>query len=153
MVVLMGISKYNAEGYYDPTTHDAFVNIQKEERAARATVLSRTSFRPIVFICSPYADDPLNNERKAIRYCQFAVKRGCIPIAPHIYFTRFLNESSENERELELFMGRVMLTKCAEVWVFGQRITPGMEREIEKARERSMIIRYFDEDMREVDSK
>lgn len=78
----MRISKYNHEGYPDPTTHDALVNIEKEKRAARLAALPRSpTFRPIVFICSPYADDPLNNERRAIRYCRFAVRQGYIPIA------------------------------------------------------------------------
>ena len=108
------------------------------------------AYRPIVFICSPYADDPLNNERRAIRYCRFAVRQGYIPIAPHIYFTRFLDERNPKDRERGLFMGHVMLTKCVELWVFGDRITLGMEREIAKAGERAMPIRYFDEDMKEV---
>lgn len=46
-------------------------------------------------------------------------------------------------------MGRVLLTKCVELWVFGSRVTAGMEREISKAEERSMPIRYFTEDMEE----
>ena len=108
------------------------------------------AYRPIVFICSPYADDPLNNERRAIRYCRFAVRQGYIPIAPHIYFTRFLDDRNPADRVLGLFMGQVMLTKCVELWVFGDRITLGMEREIAKAGERAMPIRCFDEDMKEV---
>ena len=44
----MSINKFNSEGYYDPTTYEALTNIEKEERALRA-------FRPIVYICSPYA--------------------------------------------------------------------------------------------------
>lgn len=107
------------------------------------------TFRPIVFICSPYADDPLNNERRAIRYCRFAVQQGYIPIAPHIYFTRILDERVPADRELGLFMGQVLLTKCVELWVFGSRITSGMERELSKAEERNMPIRYFTEDMEE----
>lgn len=147
----MKISKYNSEGYFDPTTHDALVNIEKEHRAARlAAIQGIFYFRPIVFICSPYADDPLNNERRAIRYCRFATRKGYIPIAPHIYFTRFLDDRNPTDRALGLFMGQVMLTKCVELWVFGDRITPGMESEIAKAEERAMPIRYFDEDMREV---
>ncbi len=41
-------SKYNSEGYYDPTTYEALSSIEKEEHSLRA-------FRPIVYICSPYA--------------------------------------------------------------------------------------------------
>jgi len=81
------------------------------------------------------------------------VRHGCIPIAPHIYFPRFLDDRNPAERALGLFMGHVMLTKCVELWVFGDRVTPGMECEIAKAGERAMPIRYFDEDMREVMSK
>ena len=146
----MKISKFNSEGYYDPTTYEALMNIEREQKATKTAALARnTSFRPVVFICSPYADDPLNNERRAIRYCRFAVRQGCIPIAPHIYFTRFLDDRNPDDRALGLFMGQVMLTKCVELWVFGSRITSGMEREIAKARQRAMPIRYFDEDMEE----
>ena len=44
-----------------------------------------------------------------------------------------------------------MLTKCAELWVFGDRITKGMSQEIRKAESRNMIIRYFTTDFEEVD--
>ena len=44
----MGINKFNAEGYYDPTAYEAMTNIIKEEKAFFA-------FRPVVYICSPYA--------------------------------------------------------------------------------------------------
>lgn len=30
----MGIDKYNAEGYYDPTTYNALTNIHRDEMAA-----------------------------------------------------------------------------------------------------------------------
>ncbi len=43
----MTISKYNAEGYYDPTKYAALINIEMEEKSAR--------FRPLVYICSPYS--------------------------------------------------------------------------------------------------
>lgn len=146
----MGVSKYNAEGYRDPTPHAALTSIEAEHRAARLADVARLpNYRPIVFICSPYVDDPMGNERRALSYCRFAVRRGCIPIAPHVYFTRFLDEANPQDRELGLFMGRVLLTKCVELWVFGSCVTAGMEREIAKAEERSMPIRYFTEDMEE----
>ena len=51
----------NAEGYADPTAYGAFCAIEKEEKALRA-------FRPIVYICSPYAGDVENNTAAARRY-------------------------------------------------------------------------------------
>ena len=53
----MSIDKYNAEGYYDPTAYEAMTIIEKEERALPA-------FRPIVYICSPYAGDTESNIRR-----------------------------------------------------------------------------------------
>jgi len=47
-------------------------------------------------------------------------------------------------------MGIVMLTKCAELWVFGERISRGMAQEIRKAETRNMLIRYFTADCEEV---
>lgn len=49
----MSISKFNPEGYYDPTTYEALTNIEAQERKAR--------FRPLVFICSPFSGDEQKN--------------------------------------------------------------------------------------------
>lgn len=61
--------------------------------------------------------------------------------------TQFLSE--ETERELALFMGMVLLGKCEEVWVFGERVTDGMAAEIAKAEKRKMKVRYFTDGMEE----
>ena len=50
-------------------------------------------------------------------------------------------------------MGLVLLSKCMELWVFGERISEGMAIEIEKAKQRGRTIRYFDENCKEVGSK
>lgn len=65
----MSISKMNAERYYDPTAYEALTAIEKEEKALRA-------FRPIVYICSPYAGDVDTNVENARRYSRFAVEKG-----------------------------------------------------------------------------
>lgn len=75
---------------------------------------------------------------------------GFIPIAPHIYFTQFMNDNSKEERDLALFMDIVLLSKCAELWVFGSTITNGMSIEIEKAKRKGQLIRYFTENCEEV---
>ncbi len=66
----MSINKFNSEGYYDPTTYEALTNIEKEERALRA-------FRPIVYICSPYAGDVSANVE---------MKPGDVLIIPQSWF-------------------------------------------------------------------
>lgn len=133
----------NAEGYADPTAYDALTIIEKEERALRA-------FRPIVYICSPYAGDAESNIKAAQKYSRFAVSKGYIPIAPHLLFPQFMNDANPTERKLGLFFGNALMSKCSEVWVFGERISAGMESEIKRARWKNYRLRYFSESCEEV---
>lgn len=107
-------------------------------------------FRPIIYICSPYSGDIANNIIQARRYSKFAVDEGFLPITPHLLYTQFMNDSNPDEREIGMQMGLVLLTKCCEVWVFGERISSGMQREIRKAQNRGVQIRYFNEECQEV---
>ena len=44
-----------------------------------------------IFICSPYRGDVKKNIENVKRYCSYFSYEG-IPIAPHLYFTQFLDE-------------------------------------------------------------
>ena len=136
----MTVSRYNPEGYPDPTPHEALTNILREERETYG-------FRPVVYICSPYSGDEVANTKAAEKYCRMAVERKAIPFAPHLLYPRFMSE--EEERDLALFMGKVMLDKCAEVWVFGDTVTNGMSGELERAEKRHKRVRYFTTDGKE----
>jgi hypothetical protein len=50
------------------------------------------------------------------------------PAAPHLIFPQFQNDGDEAERALGLWFARILLTKCDELWVFGETISPGMAR-------------------------
>lgn len=63
---------------------------------------------------------------------------------------QFMNDNDRRERDLALFMDIVLLSKCAELWVFGEKITSGMSIEIEKAKRKGQLIRYFTESCEEV---
>ena len=139
----MSINKLNSEGYYDPTAYEAMTLVEKEERALRA-------FRPIVYICSPFSGDVEGNIASAQRFSRFAVDKGYIPIAPHLLFPQFLNDNDPKERQLGLFFGNALMSKCAEVWVFGSIISPGMAAEIKRAKWKDYRLRYFTEDCEEV---
>lgn len=133
----MGISRFNSEGYYDPTPHEALSNIKKEARP----------WKPLVYVASPFAGDESWNTENAIRYCRFAVDSGAIPLAPHIFLPRFMSEAAE--RDEAMFMNMVFLGRCEQLWVFGDRITDGMAAEIAKAQKRRIPIRYFTDDCKE----
>lgn len=137
------MNKFNAEGYPDLTAYEALSLIKKEKRALRA-------FRPIVYICSPYAGDIDKNIKAARSYSRFAVDNGYIPIAPHLLFPQFMNDADPDERDLGLFFGNALMSKCSEVWVFGNNITAGMTAEIKRARWKNYRLRYFTDDLEEV---
>ena len=48
------------------------------------------------------------------------------------------------------FFGNALMSKCAEVWVFGSRISSGMETEIKRAKWKDYRLRYFTEECQEV---
>lgn len=136
------MNKYNLSGCLDLTAYEALSAIEAERKALH-------TFRPIVYIASPYAGDVENNVKAARTYCRFAVAQGCIPIAPHLLFPQFMNDNDAAERELGILFGNVLMSKCSEVWVFGKNISPGMCAEIKRAQWKHYKIRYFTEEMEE----
>jgi hypothetical protein len=139
----MAVSKFNSEGYYDPVVYEALTRVEAEERAARAAA----AYRPLVYICSPYAGDVEKNTFRARAFSRFAVEKNCIPVAPHLLFPQFIDE--ETERWLGLKMGIVLMGKCEQVWVFGEVVSEGMAAEIEKAKKQQKRILYFTDDLKE----
>jgi len=132
----------NHEGYPDPTAGEALDNIARDTCAH--------SWRPRVFICSPYAGDVSANSEKARRYLRFAIDRGTIPFAPHLLYPQVLNDSDPEERALGLFFGLVWLGRCHELWVFGSVCSQGMAEKISYATRRGLPIRFFTTDCEEV---
>lgn len=137
------MNKFNAEHYDDPTPHQALNAIEAEKKAARA-------YRPMVYICSPYSGDVAGNVENARRYSRFTFEQGYIPIAPHLLFTQFLDDSDPMEREMGMHFGNVLMSLCREVWVFGDAISAGMETEIKRARWKNYRLRYFNSDLEEI---
>ena len=114
---------YNGEGYPDPTASAAHANIARENK--------------FVYICSPYRNNPRVNVMRARNYCKFAVAKGKLPLAPHLYFPQFLSEATERDKAMQ--MNFELLKLCGELWVFGDEITEGMAMEIDRAKK----VRYF----------
>lgn len=138
------MDKFNAEHYQDPTPYQALSTIETERKVARA-------YRPLVYICSPYAGNIAGNVENARRYSRFAFEQGCIPIAPHLLFTQFLDDNNPREREMGMHFGNVLMSQCREVWVFGDTISPGMDAEIKRARWKNYRLRFFTNDLKEVE--
>ena len=147
----------NAEHYYDPTAGSALAAISRKERSDRRKQIRRQNAQrrrhPLVYICSPYAGDVETNVRNARRYSRFAVDNGAIPVTPHLLYPQFLNDADSKDRAIGINCGNALLEKCSELWVFGSRISAGMDAEIRRAKARADIrIRRFTEDCEEVTS-
>ena len=134
----------NHEGYPDPTAGAALARIEQEEYRLRCP------FMPLVYICSPYQGDVEHNTQAAQRYSRFALENKRLPIAPHLLFPQFMGEETDATRELALHMGMILLTKCHELWYFGDRISEGMKLELNRARLRGTPVRHFNENCEEV---
>lgn len=117
----------NGEGYADPTAYAALTNIMKENG--------------FVYICSPYLGNPRVNVMRARGYCKFAVGKGKIPIAPHLYFPQFMPEATE--RDAAMRMNFKLMEICGDLWVFGSDISEGMAAEIAEAKRQGKIVRRF----------
>jgi len=83
-----------------------------------------------VYICSPLRGNYEYNIQQAKKYCREALFEGYIPIAPHIYFTQFLDDTNDTERRLGMKCGIELLDMCDELWVYGEP-SEGMKMEIE----------------------
>jgi len=137
----MGVNLYNGEGYSDPTAYEALKNIEQEIKLYKLK-----ESRPIVFICSPFAGDIEGNMKKAKSYGRFAISEGVVPVIPHLMYPQFLVEDNPKERQLGIEMGLILLTKCREVWVFGNQISKGMTLEVDKAKKYSIPVKYYTTD-------
>lgn len=87
----------------------------------------------LVYVCSPLRGDIQQNIENAKTYSRIVTEFGYIPFTPHLYFTTFLDIENDADNELGISMGLAVLPLCAELWVFGSRVSDGMRTEIELA--------------------
>ena len=126
---------------------------RKEERCVDALINKLKPKYPTkrVYICSPLKGDIERNMRKAELYCRFAFEKGFVPVAPHIYYPRFLDDRNKKERAAGLRYGLEEIWRCKELWVFGGHRSEGMKAEIKLATELEIPVRYFNDNLEEID--
>ena len=122
------------------------------------------SLIPRVFICSPYRAVLTAEERKrlsaaelielrdqrlmenvliALAGCAFAHVYGKLPLAPHLYFTRFLEDDDPEERAEGIRLGSDWLMECEQIWIMSETISEGMKAEIALAKSLGIPVQYF----------
>ena len=112
--------------------------------------------KKLVYVCSPLRGTnpaPLKyklNKIRAAKHCHTIMKNfpDVIPIAPHVYFTQFLDDTNPTERLLGMEAGIELLSMCDELWVYGlHNPSEGMQAEIDYAKAHGITIRngYIEE--------
>lgn len=84
--------------------------------------------KPII-IESSYAGDVDKNVAFAENVCRYAVNQGHAPFASHLFYTRFLNDDVEEERQKGIYAGLEWSNYAKEVWAClpeGRGFSPGM---------------------------
>jgi len=103
----------------------------------------------MVYLCSPLrafenCTIPVNIECAKI-YCSRIYRDNphVLPIAPHLYFSQFMNDEIEQDREAGIVGGNMLLKNCSELWYFSPHgyISEGMKKEIALAKELGLRIK------------
>lgn len=87
----------------------------------------------LAYICSPCRGDYEKNIIKAQEYCREAMNDGLLPIAPHVYFTQFVDDTDREDRKRGLRCGLQLLRYCQLIRVYGCKVSSGMYEEIQLA--------------------
>ena len=95
-----------------------------------------------IYVASPFSGDMDGNTKRTKEYCKRVVDEGNVPIAPHLHYPQFLDDTNPEERELGLLFALKLLEKCDELWVFA-RISSGVKNEIKMAEKMGIPIKYF----------
>ena len=95
----------------------------------------------LVQICSAYSGDVKHNTEMAKLYCRHILSLGHIPFAPHLFFTRFLEEDTERDKGMELSLNMIGVADL--LAVFGEP-TEGMKQEIEYAEMIGVEVQYIE---------
>lgn len=95
-----------------------------------------------VFICSPYAPYEGRSREENVAFaewaCRYEIEQGNLPIAPHLYLPRFLDDNNVEDRLLALEIGLELLKKCDAILTFGDYISEGMKHELELAKRKGI---------------
>lgn len=106
--------------------------------------------KKMIYVCSPYRaetdEEVKNNVDYAIGSCRYVIDNvpDAVPLAPHIYFTQFLNDRAAADRLKGIEAGIALLGLCDELWVFGEKISDGMAAEIAYAKKAGIPVCYID---------
>lgn len=97
------------------------------------------------YICSPLGGNTKENILNAIAYARFVFDRcGMIPVMSHFY-ALILDDNDPEERKIGMSVGLDMILETTHIWVFGDTITEGMDKEIRIGESLKRKVHYIND--------
>ena len=95
-----------------------------------------------VFVGHPIRGDTKGNIEKVLKICAEIHTKDIIPVAPYLISLQYLNDEIVEDRELGMEANHECFHRryVDELWLFGDRISAGMEKEILLAKEMNIPI-------------
>ena len=104
---------------------------------ANSTTNMNPALMPMIYVCSRYRaetkEELMVNIEVAKWMCQRIVGIGAIPIAPHLYFPRFMDDNMPKDRYFGMGAGKRLMEHCISfhVVIVDGVISEGMREEID----------------------
>ena len=100
--------------------------------------------KSLAYVCAPYCADSIEgidaNINQAVLFAQKVYELGYVPLTPHLLFPFIKKEESEEQREWAVEADLEILKMCDALFVCGEKITNGMEKEIRLANDLDLPI-------------
>ena len=95
-----------------------------------------------VFVAHPITGDIEVNMKKVLAFCEQIHTKDIIPVAPYLVSLQYLNDEVVEDRQLGIDANLECFRRgyVDELWLFGDRISKGMNGEILLAREMSIPV-------------
>lgn len=99
--------------------------------------------KPIIYIAHPIANDVQENIKSVLSIVrQLSIENDVIPFAPYIVYVQALDDCKTEERAIGFEHNKAIFQSgiIDEVWLYGGRISNGMQTEIEWAKELNIKV-------------
>ncbi len=95
-----------------------------------------------VFIGHPIGGDIRNNIEKVLKICEEIHNKDLVPVAPYLTSLQYLNDEIIEDRELGMEANHECFRRhyVDELWLFGDKISNGMKKEILLAKEMNIPV-------------
>lgn len=95
-----------------------------------------------VFVGHPIAGDIQENIKRVLQICQEIHTTEIIPVVPYLVSLQYLDDTVVEDRQLGMEANHECFRRryVDELWLYGDKISSGMQREIVLARELGILV-------------